>query len=257
MTPEEEGAESGSAVTTAEPFPVPWSPWTAVAVFALQFFAVTVLGVLLAAVVGSGAVGETFQRAALVLASSLAAAGFTLFVVYRRFPGETWRLRGPQRPTWRAVLTGLGYGLGSYFVVGFGLASLLQALATAGGAELPEVQTTFREFAADPAIVPFFLFGAIVLAPIGEELLFRGMLFQALRSRVGVWPGIGLSAIAFAVVHWDPTTTLGGNLLVVTTIFALGMLLAWMFHRTGTLVVPVVAHAIFNAISAVLLVATS
>lgn len=257
MSRGQDDPQQHGAVTTDEHFPVPWSPWTAVAVFALQFLAVTFLGVLLASAVASGAVGETIQRVVLLPASSIAAAGFTLLVVSRRFPGQTWRLRGPQRPAWRAVGTGLVWGLGSYLAVGLGLGSLLQALATAGGGELPEIQTTFRDFAADPAVAPVFLFGAIVLAPIGEELLFRGMLFQALRSRFGVWPGIGVSAIAFALVHWDPTTTLGGNLLVVTTIFALGMLLAWMFHRTGSLVVPVAAHCIFNAISAVLLVATS
>lgn len=247
--PESVGASGG--------FDVPWTPWTAVGVFLLQFAAVTLFGVLLASAVASGVMGETLQRVVLLPASSIAAAAFTLLVVSRRFPGETWRLRGPQPPRWRAAVTGLGFGLASYLVVGFGLGSLLQALATAGGAELPEIQTTFREFAADPVVAPFFIFGAVFLAPIGEELLFRGMLFQALRTRLGVWPGIGLSALAFAVVHWDPTTTLGGNLLVVTTIFALGMLLAWMFHRSGSLVVPTVAHCIFNAISAVLLVATS
>jgi membrane protease YdiL (CAAX protease family) len=133
---------------------------------------------------------------------------------------------------------------------------LLQVAVTAGGGEMPTVQQAFRDFASDPVAAPIFVVGAVLLAPLGEELLFRGMLFQSVRARLGTWPGVGISAIAFALVHVGPTASAAGNVLTFTTIFALGMFLAWMFHRTGSIVVPILAHCTFNAISATLLVAT-
>ena len=237
-----------------EGFPVPWSPWAVLWVFVLQLSVVTLFGILLAQLVMSGVVNESDQAVLLLPASSLAAAAMTVLVVARRHPGHTWRLRGPRGLAPRQVAVGIGYGIVCYLLVGFVLASALQALVTAGGGEIPDIQQSFRDFAADPNSAPVFVFGAVLLAPIGEELMWRGMLFQSLRSRLGTWPGVGLSAVAFGLIHLDPTATTGANLLVFVLIFPLGMLFAWMFHREGSIVVPISAHCTFNAISAALLI---
>lgn len=236
-------------------FGVPWSPLAALWVYLLQISLVTVIGVVLGQLVLADILSRSVQRALILPASSLSAAAMTLLVVARRHPGETWRLRGPKRPSWRDAIAGVGYGIGAYLAIGLLLGSALQYIVTSRGGELPEYQQNFRAFAQDPSLAPIFVFSAVALAPIGEELWFRGMLFQSLRARLGAWPGIGLSALAFGFVHLDPTVSFGGNLLVFTVIFAVGMAMAWMFERTGTLVVPIVAHCTFNAISAVLLLA--
>ena len=235
---------------------MPWSPAAALWVFLLQLAAVTLFSAGLGEAVTGGALSESIARVLVLPISSVAAALMTLLVVARRHPGHTWRLRGPRTPRMHAVWKGIGYGIGAYLLVNVAFGYLLQAAVTAGGGEMPVVQQVFREFASDRVAAPIFVVGAILFAPIGEELLFRGMLFQSVRARLGTWPGIGLSAVAFGLVHVGPTTSTGGNLVVFTTIFALGMVLAWMFHRSGSIVVPIVAHCTFNAISAALLVAT-
>ncbi len=88
-----------------------------------------------------------------------------------------------------------------------------------------------------PAIVLFYL-SLAVLAPLCEEPLFRGLLYQSLRSRIGVAGGAIISAFLFAVLHLDP-----GGLL---PLFALGLVLAIVFEKTGSLVPSIIAHGLWN-----------
>ena len=102
---------------------MPWSPLTALWVFFLQLSVVTLLGVVLAQMVVADVLSETGQSVLMLPASSIAAAGMTLLVVARRYPGQTWRLRGPAQPALRDAAVGLAYGIGSYIAVGFLLGS--------------------------------------------------------------------------------------------------------------------------------------
>jgi membrane protease YdiL (CAAX protease family) len=84
------------------------------------------------------------------------------------------------------------------------------------------------------------LFGliAIVVAPIAEELYFRGRLFEAVRSRIGVLAAIAITSIVFAVGHGMPVLIPGYVLFGV----ALAGLRVW----SGGLWAPMIAHAINN-----------
>ena len=240
----------------AEPahFEVPWSPLTALWVFLLQLAAVILMGGVLGQVVAGGVLSESLARVLLLPATSLATAVFTLLVVSARHSGQTWRLRGPVRPRWIDVGRGIGYGILAYLAVPVALGWLLATVVSLSGGEMPIIQPTFREFAANPVAAPVFLVSVVLFAPVGEELLFRGMLFQALRDRIGAWPGILLSAAAFAVVHVSASATTSANVIVAVTVFTLGAIFAWIFHRSGSLLVVIVAHCLFNATSAVLLI---
>jgi membrane protease YdiL (CAAX protease family) len=82
---------------------------------------------------------------------------------------------------------------------------------------------------------------AVIVAPILEEVLFRGILFRSLRSRLGFW-GAGLvSAGLFAVVHMQP--------LQAARLAVLGMALAWVYERTGSLWAAITLHAVQNALA--------
>jgi uncharacterized protein len=80
----------------------------------------------------------------------------------------------------------------------------------------------------------------IIMAPLAEETYFRGMLHQAIRRHMGLVGGILLSSMAFAVVHVIP--------LVIPSIFALAILLAFVFERERTIWIPIFAHATFNIV---------
>ena len=84
-----------------------------------------------------------------------------------------------------------------------------------------------------------FSFAAIVLAPIAEEIMFRGVLYATVKE-MG-FPRLALfgSALLFAAIHGSKMT------LVPLTFFAI--IQALLYERTGRLLAPIVTHATFNA----------
>lgn len=86
-------------------------------------------------------------------------------------------------------------------------------------------------------IIPLCFYG-IVMAPIAEEILFRGVLFRWLHGHMGFIVALGVSSIAFALVHdsvasWLPIAALGG-------------VCSWLYHRSGQLLASITLHATFN-----------
>jgi membrane protease YdiL (CAAX protease family) len=85
-----------------------------------------------------------------------------------------------------------------------------------------------------------FLF-AVVMAPIVEEILFRGILWPLLRDRGWhIW-GALLAALAFAAIHF--------NLPALVPLWLLGIFWTWLYERTGDLMAPIVSHGVFNAVN--------
>jgi membrane protease YdiL (CAAX protease family) len=88
---------------------------------------------------------------------------------------------------------------------------------------------------------------ACVLAPFVEELVFRGFLLNAFLRYFPAPLAIVLSALCFGGAHFSPTALLplaGG-----------GMVLGWLYYRTGSLTASMIAHAGFNLFSIIGLVA--
>lgn len=85
---------------------------------------------------------------------------------------------------------------------------------------------------------------AIVVAPISEEIIFRGFLFNGL-LRFGFWPAALVSGFLFAAPHFDAASLLPFTLI--------GVVLAWLARSSGGLRRPIVFHTAFNAASFVAL----
>jgi membrane protease YdiL (CAAX protease family) len=81
-------------------------------------------------------------------------------------------------------------------------------------------------------------------APFFEEVFFRGFLYQALRKRLEPWAAILFTAVLFASVH--------PGFFQATLIFPLGVLLAYLMEKTGSLVPCIVVHFLLNGTSLVL-----
>ena len=81
---------------------------------------------------------------------------------------------------------------------------------------------------------------AVVLAPLTEEILFRGVLLSALRSRWGTGVAIFGSSALFAGMHVSP--------YAIPPVFVLALVLGWLFVRTRSLTVCIVAHSVFNGL---------
>jgi membrane protease YdiL (CAAX protease family) len=89
---------------------------------------------------------------------------------------------------------------------------------------------------------------ATVWAPIVEELTFRGLLYATLRTRLGVWPAAFLSAAIFALPHGYAAA---GSLSVLVS----GVLWAWSYERTRSLLPGLLAHSANNLMSTLWVVA--
>jgi membrane protease YdiL (CAAX protease family) len=86
---------------------------------------------------------------------------------------------------------------------------------------------------------------ALVLVPVTEEVLFRGCLFRFLLERIPRWAAISSSSLLFGALHVQWWDHMGGlpsflPLVVLAAIFCVA------YERTGTLAAPIIAHALFN-----------
>ena len=89
------------------------------------------------------------------------------------------------------------------------------------------------------AVVGMTIFDTVILTPIFEEIVFRGLLFATLRRRFGLAPAAVLSAAIFAGAH-------GYGVLGFAAVFWSGLLWAWSYERTGSLLPSMAAHAADN-----------
>lgn len=81
-------------------------------------------------------------------------------------------------------------------------------------------------------------FFAVIVAPLTEELFFRGILYRTLKSLLDAGPAILLTSLAFAGAH--------SSLLAFGPLFALSVFLIIAYEKSGHLAVPIVYHACFN-----------
>ena len=87
---------------------------------------------------------------------------------------------------------------------------------------------------------------AVVLAPVAEEFIFRGVLFPFVKQ-LG-WPKLAWFGVSllFALIH--------GSMAIFIPLFVLALALTWLYEKTGNLLAPIVVHGLFNAVNLVLLI---
>ena len=146
----------------------------------------------------------------------------------------------PGRDPAGAVLAGVGWGIPAWFgatLVSAGVVWLLESIGFDA-----EPQAAERAIAlVDPWLV---VVAVVILAPIAEEIFFRGVVFNAwLREGGRRWAFLGSSAL-FALIHI--------SVVALVPIFLLGLALAWIYQRTGNLLAPIAMHATVNGISVAL-----
>jgi len=156
---------------------------------------------------------------------------------------------GLRRPTRRQILLGLGLGVAVLLAANGleqGLGLLLQRLLGHVTAEKLEkfssaldAGSMFKGISSPLWKAIFFVAGAIV-TPIGEETFFRGFLYNALKFRYGVVVGIIFSGLIFALAHVSP--------LALLVIFPMGMILAYVYEKTGSLWTTIMMHMVVNGV---------
>lgn len=92
-----------------------------------------------------------------------------------------------------------------------------------------------------------FLALATLFAPITEELLFRGWIYTSLRRTIGARWGILVSALLFALAHWESTH------LYALAVFPVGLALGYIRERANSVAASITFHALYNGVASVLL----
>lgn len=216
------------------PLPAPVGPLGLLATFVgAQVCGGLLIGVVLGVMGAEGrglstwAVRLTYDLSSLVL---LAATLLALRLARLRAEA-LWRWPGAG-----ALLLGLGAGL--VLKLGGDLAAVLQAPLLGpvrGNNPLVLHPTAF----ASPLLIAGLVVAVVVVAPVAEELFFRGLLYGWLRARLPVPAAVAIAAVLFSVAHFQ----LG--LLLPLAVVGAGLCL--LYERSRSLWVPAAAHAALNA----------
>lgn len=107
--------------------------------------------------------------------------------------------------------------------------------------------------AESPLMLAIMIAFAVVVAPLTEELVFRAGLFRYLRGRAPRWLALIAPALIFASLHVNWSTLEGLTSLVPLVVLATMFSIA--YEKTGSIGTPVVAHALFNLNTVLLILA--
>jgi membrane protease YdiL (CAAX protease family) len=124
-------------------------------------------------------------------------------------------------------------GIAVYFVI----SAIYVAIFQPPDDDLPQ------QLGADKSTLLAVITGIFVVAvaPVVEEFFFRGFLYQALRTRLGVWGGAVTSGLIFGAIHFKPE--------FLVPLAVLGTVLALVFQKTGSLWPCILIHAANNALA--------
>jgi membrane protease YdiL (CAAX protease family) len=154
------------------------------------------------------------------------------------------------RDTFRIRWPGLGV-LGLSTVLGLALVPLALLLESLVARVVPRGDNVIvTVMARGPGVLALTLLGLtlVVAAPVGEELLFRGLGYRGIERRYGL--GLGALAISFifAAVHMNATGFLA--------LFMVSMALCWVTTKTGSLLPAILLHAAYNGVQFLMILAS-
>jgi membrane protease YdiL (CAAX protease family) len=206
-------------------YPVPWTSfdsWLGVVMLAL-------IDVMLLIITLRGSKAELAQSAGIIFLELAYLLPVLLIFAWRRIH---WKHLGFRK--FKAKVLGLGCGLliGAYLII------LLHNLILLGLGIDTQGEAILRLIEMLESPVWFFLVG-VIFAPFVEEIFFRSFLFQGFRQKYGWVRAMLLSSAIFAAAHLDPAS------LIPT--FVLGLLLAYLFHKSNSVWPGIILHFLVNA----------
>ena len=189
--------------------------------------------------------------------SVLAALGFQgflvvvlpLFFLYRRTAGRPLPGAGvtPAAPLTDRILLGAAvFCIALPFVAGTSFVSTY-AMQLLGLDSRPQELAGYFNNGTPPPLLLALTLISVVVVPLSEEILFRAGLFRISCRYLPRWAALLLSALAFAALH--------NSMVHFIPLTVLGVIFALAYEKTGSLLVPVLAHALFNLNSIVGLLA--
>lgn len=165
-------------------------------------------------------------------------AGMAVAIVSRRMGPVQWLgLRWREWPWVLLIAPGTVVGMWVIFagLQGLGYMELMEKL---GVAKMQETVELFQE-GNDTGVLVMMGFAAVIVAPLCEEVIFRGYLYPAAKRFAGPWVAAVCTALIFSAAH--------GNMAALLPLFVFGLVLVALYEFTGSIWAPVAAHFLFNA----------
>jgi hypothetical protein len=222
----------------------PWRPWTAPLALIMGLVLATIGGLIVdlpALALGVKLTASSTPPGLAIADTFVQDVGFVLAAVYCAHIGSR-AVRG-----WQLGLRRPGVG----WVSAAGLVLLLLALFVVVSVVWsqvfnPERETLLNQLGSNEGTALLVLSAALtcVVAPICEEVLFRGYIFTALRNWRGTLPGAILTGLIFGGVHAGSAPVLD-----LAPLAALGFGLCLLYRATGSLYPGIFAHALNNCIA--------
>jgi membrane protease YdiL (CAAX protease family) len=226
--------------------PKPWK-LEAVLRLALGVFLCLFIGTLLSLLVREAGDAKSPVTVRKMIVSAICFQGVSIALVWRfvREHGIGWaEAFGFRNHRNRALVLG-GLVICTFMPIGWMLQRASIALMERLGVETVTQQAVEAlQNAGHGMGLVVFVVVTVIVAPVAEELLFRGVLYPAIKSagfpRLALW---GSSAL-FAAIHT--------NLPIFLPLLVLALVLVWLYEQTDNLLAPIAAHALFNATNLVL-----
>jgi membrane protease YdiL (CAAX protease family) len=207
------------------------------------FYTAIIFGVWAQKLMGSHPEG-TSVRQMIIATLSIQGAGLVFMTLFVREHGLNWaEAFGLSNHCGRAVLFGV---LTACIFLPF--ARLLQEVSFELMTRLPhlpinpeqEVVQTLRQASVWAQRVAMGA-ATILLAPLAEEMFFRGILYPAIKQagfpRLALWG----TSVVFAAIHLTP--------VIFLPLLVLALLLVWLYEKTDNLLAPIAAHSLFNGLN--------
>jgi membrane protease YdiL (CAAX protease family) len=160
----------------------------------------------------------------------------TFFVIGRIRPVDWLGLRWPSWP-WVFLIAPAAVFSMWMMIGGLQVAGLMNWIESLG---VETVQDTVKllQDSNDPLILGLMAFAAVVAAPLCEEIVFRGYLYPVAKKFAGPWAAALCSALVFGAAH--------GSLAALLPLLVFGVLLVFLYEKTGSIWAPVAVHCCFN-----------
>lgn len=164
-------------------------------------------------------------------------AGIAVVMVQRRIHPIAWLgLRWPQWP-WVfliAPFTVIAMWLVFWLLQFGGYMRWIESL----GVETMQDSVKLLQTSNDHLVLGLMAFAAVIVAPMCEEVVFRGYLYPASKKFAGPWVAATFTSLVFASAH--------GSLAALLPLFIFGLVLAYAYEKTGSLWAPIAIHLCFN-----------
>jgi membrane protease YdiL (CAAX protease family) len=160
--------------------------------------------------------------------------------------GAAFGFRRPTGRDWLPALAGFGAAFGGRIAVGIVMVAIAGENATRQAQNLHVQHGTLAT-----AILLIVL--TVIIAPVVEELVFRGMILRTFMRRLSFWPAAAASTAIFALLHTYEVSTLVGAITLALSVGVIGVVNCVLVRRTNSLVPGMIVHAASNLLATVVL----